>query len=427
MTGGQGAGHIRPVAGQRLMVIRIVDYVGNLGGGIRYITEIVRQLVRNHGEVKYQFVSHGAALARYRKLFSGRGIPIETRDIRPKRFWRNKLGRLAGRWGTKPLVRMLALGTRWNIEVPEQALSDCDLIWVPWINQHVMPDGFAHRTVGTLADIIALQFKLLFKEFLDEEHEGIRRWVNSRARLVTISDAAAEAVTSFFDVPRGRISTIRLSGVQEIPATQPRSQWRWADKPFLFCPANIAVHKNHETLFKGFAEWGQKHPLVLTGGATEKLNAGLLSLLKYSRRARHLARAAQAEGLQIGRTLLPLGYCTDGEYYALLRRAWALVTTTLAEGCGLPVLEAVRCGTPVICSDIPVLREYVELLGAKVLWFDPHDSAALVERLDFLEHNHAAYAKEVMNRVEHLRSWQWSEVADEYWQVFTSISGSPIA
>jgi glycosyltransferase involved in cell wall biosynthesis len=58
--------------------------------------------------------------------------------------------------------------------------------------------------------------------------------------------------------------------------------------------------------------------------------------------------------------------------------AAAFIFPSLAEGFGLPVIEAMGCGCPVIASDIPVFRE---VAGDAALFFDPHDPAALADMM----------------------------------------------
>ena len=73
---------------------------------------------------------------------------------------------------------------------------------------------------------------------------------------------------------------------------------------------------------------------------------------------------------------------TDAEYEQLLHRTTALVTLSRAEGYGLPLVEAMSPGTPVIASDIPIFRE---VGGGAVTLVDPDqpaDFAAAVAALD---------------------------------------------
>jgi glycosyltransferase involved in cell wall biosynthesis len=73
---------------------------------------------------------------------------------------------------------------------------------------------------------------------------------------------------------------------------------------------------------------------------------------------------------------------TDAAYAQMLANATALVTASRAEGFGIPLIEAMRFGTPVVVSDIPIFRE---IGGDAALFFDPDDPEALVAALWSLE------------------------------------------
>jgi glycosyltransferase involved in cell wall biosynthesis len=73
---------------------------------------------------------------------------------------------------------------------------------------------------------------------------------------------------------------------------------------------------------------------------------------------------------------------TDAAYAELLANATALVHASQAEGFGIPLVEAMRLGTPVVVSDIPIFRE---IGGDAALFFDPGDPEALVAALRSLE------------------------------------------
>jgi len=132
-----------------------------------------------------------------------------------------------------------------------------------------------------------------------------------------------------------------------------------------------------------------------------------------------LRRFAINKGLRIGRSIIPLGYVSDSVYYAILSRAWALVMPTLAEGFGFPVYEALVNGVPVICSDIPVLREQVERTGGTVLWFDPHDPSDLTRKLCFLQKNYECHKSQAVRQIAELRRRSWNDVAEDYWRALT--------
>jgi glycosyltransferase involved in cell wall biosynthesis len=73
---------------------------------------------------------------------------------------------------------------------------------------------------------------------------------------------------------------------------------------------------------------------------------------------------------------------TDAEYADVLAGATALVTASKAEGFGIPLVEAMRLGTPVVVSDIPIFRE---IGGEAALYFPADDPAALAQAIGALE------------------------------------------
>jgi len=136
---------------------------------------------------------------------------------------------------------------------------------------------------------------------------------------------------------------------------------------FLLYPAMAFPHKNHLRLFEALAILRDRHglalPLVCTGRP-------------YESHSPVLEQAVERLGLQAQvRTLGPVP--TD-DLVALYGAAWALVFPTLFEGIGMPVLEALQYGLPVISSNAACLPE---VAGDAALYFDPTSVEAIVEAL----------------------------------------------
>ena len=108
-----------------------------------------------------------------------------------------------------------------------------------------------------------------------------------------------------------------------------------------------------------------------------------------------------------------------------MSRAWALIMPTFAEGGGsYPVLEAMQRGIPVVCSDIPPIREQIARTGGEVLWFDPHDPAQLAARLHELELGYAQIKARAVEQAKHLRHRTWQDIAADYCREFRTIAGA---
>ena len=122
-------------------------------------------------------------------------------------------------------------------------------------------------------------------------------------------------------------------------------------------------YKNVETVVAGMAELGD-------------YELHLLSRISPARRAE--LEAAVPPGARV----VFHGGVSESEYETLLRRTTALVSLSRSEGYGLPLVEAMSLGTPVIASDIPIFRE---VGGAGASFVDPDSPAEFARAVRGLE------------------------------------------
>lgn len=196
---------------------------------------------------------------------------------------------------------------------------------------------------------------------------GMRVIVRSAAHradaLLSGSAAARDDVAATLGIPSARIPVVH-HGAGRPPATPPAPEdairARYNVPPsarVVLCVAAVRPHKNQELLVRALPRLDEDVVVVLCG-QPEPYVAALERL---------------AGELDAGGRLRIAGYVDDAELEALWRLAGCAAFPTLGEGFGLPVLEAMRRGVPVACSDIAVLRE----VGGEVpRYFDPHDPAS---------------------------------------------------
>jgi len=127
-------------------------------------------------------------------------------------------------------------------------------------------------------------------------------------------------------------------------------------KPYLLFVGTREPRKNLNLVLKAFARLRAaglfRHKLVLVG-RVGWLKSSLAEAVSY---------------LNLEQEVIETGYVPDGDLPTLYRVADLFVFPSLYEGFGLPVIEAMACGTPVIASDIPVLRE---VAGDAAMFIDP--------------------------------------------------------
>lgn len=187
--------------------------------------------------------------------------------------------------------------------------------------------------------------------------------------VIAISRSTAADLTTVLQVPESRIRTIPLAAA---PWLRPASRDEQAavraryglNKDYVLFVGTLEPRKNLQRLLEGFSRAGGGTELVLVGLKGWKLQ--LEELL-----SRH--------GLQ-GR-VRPLGHVPDGDLPGLYSAATVFAYPSLYEGFGLPVLEAMACGCPVLTSTTSSLPE---VAGEAAVLVDPADTDAVAAGLSRL-------------------------------------------
>jgi glycosyltransferase involved in cell wall biosynthesis len=172
----------------------------------------------------------------------------------------------------------------------------------------------------------------------------------------------ADQVAQRLDVPRGRIVVTPL-GVDPV--------WQHSPAPTAELRAALRLPPRY-LLFVGTAQPRKGLDVLL---AAHEADEGLPPLVLAG-------PAGWAVPAPSSQRVHPVGYLDDGDLRSVVAGARALVLPTYAEGFGLPVLEALATGIPVVCSDVPALRE---ISGGLATLVPPGDRAALTAALSTVD------------------------------------------
>jgi glycosyltransferase involved in cell wall biosynthesis len=204
--------------------------------------------------------------------------------------------------------------------------------------------------------------------------------LRNASRLFTVSRAAQKAICSRFGIP---VDLLPVVGEAPDPVFSPRPEETRTPvleriglgprEPFLLYVGGINPHKNLDSLLDGYARVRRDGP------APRLAVVGHLESDPYVSAAASLRERMAKLGL--GDNVMLLGFVTDEELACLYSAATAVVIPSLAEGFGLPAVEAAACGAPVVLSDVPAHRE---TLGGAALFFPPRDAIALAGELQRL-------------------------------------------
>jgi glycosyltransferase involved in cell wall biosynthesis len=218
---------------------------------------------------------------------------------------------------------------------------------------------------------------LIYKR-VPETHAGVlttgmavltRLAAHRSARVLTVSRSAAGDIAGYLGVDPDRID-VAYNGpgmdepAEPLAAAEVRRRFELGDARLLLSVSAKRPHKNLERLIDAVAALpaGEDWALVVPGYPTA-----------FEERLREHAAARGAGG-----RVRFLGWVDDVELDGLYRAADCFVFPSLAEGFGLPVLEAMRRGAPVASSDATSLPE---VGGDAAVYFDPTDTAAMTDAI----------------------------------------------
>jgi glycosyltransferase involved in cell wall biosynthesis len=233
--------------------------------------------------------------------------------------------------------------------------------------------------------------------------------IRRAAHVLTPSEYTRRQVIERYRVAPERVSVIPLAVSpwfgEVSPEGDPRSQLARfrLPEPFILAVGNLNPRKNLERLMRAYASLRKRdlipHHLVLAGQKAHKGDA-ILSM---------------ADRLGIGSSVIATGYVSREELRALYAMAEAFAYPSLAEGFGLPILEAMACGTPVVTSCSAAMPE---VAGDAALLIDPLDEAAIADALRRLVESPALRADLRGRGLLRARRHTWRATAERTLEIY---------
>jgi glycosyltransferase involved in cell wall biosynthesis len=185
----------------------------------------------------------------------------------------------------------------------------------------------------------------------------VARSARAADRVITLSQASAGEITEVLGFPRERIDVVHLGAKPPGPATpvgELRERFRLGDSRVVLSVSARRPHKNLLRLLEAFARVdAQPAPVLVLPGYPTPFEGEIRT---------------KVESLGIADRVRILDWVADEDLEGLYRAADCFVFPSLAEGFGLPVLEAMARGVPVACSNASSLPE---VAGDAALYFDP--------------------------------------------------------
>lgn len=257
--------------------------------------------------------------------------------------------------------------------------------------------------VLTVHDLLSFRFPELVP---NSGARGVQALTKSSVRgartIVTDSEASAADLRAYLPAPGDRIAVVPLAATGYPGTANKRTDN--VSRPFLLSSGNRLPHKNFDTLLRALAALpaAVRPRLVVPGSHDDDPLAPVVV------------------ELGLGDDVELLGWVDEDKLDALYLDAAAYVLPSRFEGFGLPVLEAMTRGCPVICSDIPVLRE---VGGNAALYADTRNSETLAAVINRVLADGPLRERLRTAGLEQAGRFSWEQVADSTVAVLTRAAG----
>lgn len=239
-------------------------------------------------------------------------------------------------------------------------------------------------------------------------------WIRQLTRILTVSESSKRDIVEHVGVPEDRVIVTPLAADRSIYHPRERDEARSRiharyrfEGPYILYVSRIEhPGKNHVRLIRAFERLKRRgefpHRLVLAGSDWA--------------RAEEVHRVAESTACRDD--IVFTGFAADEDLPFFYSGADALVFPSLYEGFGLPVLEAMSCGTPTGCSDISSMPE---VAGDAALLFDPHVEEAIESAMRRLISDSALAARLREDGIGRSREFTWERTARQTLEALRSV------
>ncbi|HDT6578881.1 TPA: glycosyltransferase family 4 protein [Bacillus cereus] len=306
-----------------------------------------------------------------------------------------------------------------NSQKGKNFIKDCHVIYYFWPHHQKYVD-VNRPSVCTFHDATILDFVPPFTSgtYIREYWEDLKKWLDGCTTVIAPSQYVKSRIIAHFGddlqstvvIPH---AILPIGYSSELFSDS--SFTSFLPTEYFVYPSNTSPHKNHYNLLLAYSKFTKrkKYPLVLFGPYTDLLQNEPPSWPEIPFIPTLVSLIKRLE-LRRSEDIYPIGFVTDQDVASLIKNAKALIMPSLSEGGGsYPVEEALRLGVPVLCSDIPVMREHLSRHSAKVVWFNPESVDSILQALEEITINYDEYKLSTVQGINDPAE-SWEDIAKKY-------------
>ena len=296
-----------------------------------------------------------------------------------------------GKWKIIPFPKLWS-----QIRLAWELLFTKDRPYVFFEPAHIVPFFTRGRIVTTIHDLGFISHPRLYPFFEKLYSNMTLRFSSKRAnKIISISDYTKKDLVKYFHIKPEKIESIHL-GIDRGRFNVEKAESKLPENihyPYIFYIGRLEIKKNIINLLKSFEIALKTNPnlsLVLSG--------------KWGYGKEIIENFIQSFPPSIKEKIVITGYISDDEYSTILKNASVLSLVTYYEGFGMPILEAMASGIPVVCSNTSALPE---IAGNAALLVDPNCPEDIAQAFIKVILNPEIKLNLVKNGLENCKRFDW--------------------
>lgn len=288
-----------------------------------------------------------------------------------------------------------------------------DLVHFPYFD---VPVFYFKKFVVTIHDLTINKFKtgkatslplILYYLKLFFYHVLMYLAVKRACRIITVSQAVRQEVIKTYDIDEEKVRTVYNGGeLEELDEHETHPDMSLPGENYILYVGNLHPHKNLEALILAYDD-------LIKDKKYEALKLVIVSPFDFF----YVKLFDFLKNLKLENKVVFTGPIKNHKLRQLYQKASVFVFPSFSEGFGIPGIEAMNLGCPVIASDIPIFHE---IYGRACVYFNPKNPVDLKGKIILLIENSTKRAELINLGLMQAKHYSWQNSARETFKIYES-------